>query len=1479
MKKRILALFLSLALVLCCIPNVVHAEEETTDYIEIRTAKDLYKVRSDLTANYKLMNDIDLTEDTAPGGAYDFNGCGWNPIGSNNTYSDTPFTGVFDGQGHTIKGLSIRLTKYDNDSYYYIGLFANNEGTIKNLKIDHFNVDFDSSCKGIRVGTVAAVNNGTIQSVFANDLYYDIKRDYSYGEVEGVHTSNYNFVGGIAGLNNANILDSSVDGTILRKTESASYDIKYVVLLTTYLYISGIACNNSPASEIKRCSASIRLEWSNKTVAHGNESGGGCFAGISYSKTDGGTIEDSYSNFESPSGGIYGSITNNGNMKNCYTTGINVVQSTGTAENCYYVIGNGKGGTGWVGLNDNQMQDPDSFEGFDFENTWRMSEETVYKYPQLRSIRNGVTKVEIISEPTNEIVVGTDLKYEGAVARIYREDGTTEDVELTPENTEGGDTKTTGKKTVTYSYRGASASFDIDVVPVKITELEIKSLPTKTEYVTGQAFSSDGLVINAKYNNGTVTKCNDYYLDSDELDITTAGEKTLTASYNGVKVSFNVTYIAKQITDLKLTQAPDKTTYDEGQAFDPTGMVVTAYYNDDTSAEVTDYSVGVMTGYGDVKIPVSFEGKTVYASVYIRKLVKELSLEQNVLNLYETDEAELKIMAVPEDADNQDFVWTSSNDDVVTVDKTGKVTAVSEGKAEVTVTIENYPGLSCTCEVNVTAIKPVSLSIVQMPTEVNYLEGENFISDGLIVNLNYNSGKSVVCSDYSLGNVDTSVGKKTVTLTYGDISTQFTVNYYEKKALSISVTTPPTKTEYKERDSFDASGMVVEAEYPGGIKRTVTDYSFDEEVSLGQKSVKITFDGCEAEVPVTVTELKGMQELIELIKEKGSVTTTRGKITLTSDGLVDFAYDDKVHWKIHQDGTKVENGLTTTAYYGNLKITVDNQTYYIGKEFGLVNLMDRKGIEYEKRMHNLMMNAFASWALDLENKYDIAIEKCGFDSIYSDIIEEPAKDPDEEKELEKLVTILKKKNIVFYIGDNNELKCTISFDSNTHRILYLISQPSDVMETRVYFYYDVETLNHDIVVYCDTDFYSVNNYYYLKTSVNTALYNFDELAFSPYKTDVPATIFDSHAELFTTLKRLASSTFQLMISNLVLKLNQLYRIDFSKCGFNSLPSLMCKEHIWDSGTIKKYPTFFEEGQREFTCTKCGETKVESIPRMKAGWNTFEGRKYYYSKEGVRYEGLKSIEGKKYYFTKDGILQTGIQIINGKRYYFGSDGAMQTGIQTIGGKQYYFGSDGAMQTGMQTIGGKKYYFGSDGAMATGMQTIGGKKYYFGTDGAMKTGLQTVGGKTYYFGGDGKVPNGWKKVGSKWYYFKAGVMQTGWQKINKKWYYFKAGVMVSGWQKLGGKWYFFKSDGSMAANEWCKGYWLNKNGSWTYRKKATWKKDKTGWWFGCTGWYAKNQWQKIDGKWYYFDRKGYIVTGSRKIGSKTYKFNSSGVCLNP
>ncbi len=44
------------------------------------------------------------------------------------------------------------------------------------------------------------------------------------------------------------------------------------------------------------------------------------------------------------------------------------------------------------------------------------------------------------------------------------------------------------------------------------------------------------------------------------------------------------------LTNIKITKAPTKTTYTEGEKFDKTGMVVTAEYSDGTSKEITNYT-------------------------------------------------------------------------------------------------------------------------------------------------------------------------------------------------------------------------------------------------------------------------------------------------------------------------------------------------------------------------------------------------------------------------------------------------------------------------------------------------------------------------------------------------------------------------------------------------------------------------------------------------------------------------------------------------------------------------------------------------------------------------------------------------------------------------------------------------------------------------------------------------------------------------
>lgn len=71
-----------------------------------------------------------------------------------------------------------------------------------------------------------------------------------------------------------------------------------------------------------------------------------------------------------------------------------------------------------------------------------------------------------------------------------------------------------------------------------------------------------------------------------------------------------------------MTTQPTKTTYIEGQSFDPTGMVVTATYSDDTTAEVENYTYspsGALTAE-DEEVVISFGGKTASVSITVNAI-------------------------------------------------------------------------------------------------------------------------------------------------------------------------------------------------------------------------------------------------------------------------------------------------------------------------------------------------------------------------------------------------------------------------------------------------------------------------------------------------------------------------------------------------------------------------------------------------------------------------------------------------------------------------------------------------------------------------------------------------------------------------------------------------------------------------------------------------------------------------------------------
>lgn len=103
----------------------------------------------------------------------------------------------------------------------------------------------------------------------------------------------------------------------------------------------------------------------------------------------------------------------------------------------------------------------------------------------------------------------------------------------------------------------------------------------------------------------------------------------VTVSYGGKTADVSITVNAKVVDSIAITTQPTKTTYVEGQSFDATGMVVTATYNDETDAVVTEYTYSPSGELAttDTVVTISYEGKTANVNItVIEKVVESIAI-------------------------------------------------------------------------------------------------------------------------------------------------------------------------------------------------------------------------------------------------------------------------------------------------------------------------------------------------------------------------------------------------------------------------------------------------------------------------------------------------------------------------------------------------------------------------------------------------------------------------------------------------------------------------------------------------------------------------------------------------------------------------------------------------------------------------------------------------------------------------------------
>ncbi|TCZ77853.1 hypothetical protein E0485_10295, partial [Paenibacillus albiflavus] len=475
------------------------------------------------------------------------------------------------------------------------------------------------------------------------------------------------------------------------------------------------------------------------------------------------------------------------------------------------------------------------------------------------TVEKKLVSIKVTTPPTKIIYnVGESLDPTGLVVTGTYDDDTTAIMNVTLTDITGFDKTKLGKQTLTVTIDGKSTTFEV-TVEKKLVSIKVTTPPTKIIYNVGESLDPTGLVVTGTYDDDTTAIMNVTLTDITGFDKTKLGKQTLTVTIDGKSTTFEVT-VEKKLVSIKVTTPPTKIIYNVGESLDPTGLVVTGTYDDDTTA-IMNVTLTDITGFDKTKL-----GKqTLTVTIDGKSTTFEVTVEKKLVSIKVTTPPTKIIYNVGESLDPTGLVVTGTYDDDTTAIMNVTLTDITGfdktklGKQTLTVTID---GKSTTFEVTVEK-KLVSIKVTTPPTKIIYNVGESLDPTGLVVTGTYDDDTTaimnVTLTDIT-GFDKTKLGKQTLTVTIDGKSTTFEVTV-EKKLVSIKVTTPPTKIIYNVGESLDPTGLVVTGTYDDDttaiMNVTLTDITGLDKTKLGKQTLTVTIDGKTTTFEVTVDKKTG----------------------------------------------------------------------------------------------------------------------------------------------------------------------------------------------------------------------------------------------------------------------------------------------------------------------------------------------------------------------------------------------------------------------------------------------------------------------------------------------------------------------------------------------------------------------------------------------------------------------------------------------
>ena len=433
----------------------------------------------------------------------------------------------------------------------------------------------------------------------------------------------------------------------------------------------------------------------------------------------------------------------------------------------------------------------------------------------------------------------------------------------------------------------------------------------KASYYTGDVIDVTGLKLSVKYKGFDAEEIA-LTADMCEYDFREAGnDKTVSVTYDGKTVTFNVNVEAVNLTDVELVTAPDKKDYDFGidNELDLNGLAVKAKYSNNTEANIPLDSLTV-TGfdsrkfgeqtitvtYGDFEVSFKIEVKNIsddkYISIdYTSAATSYEGTQHNSLVVSFTFTGTYEKLNSYWGADKLDYVgdyMLINGTPVSKLIKEGKVTRLAVWASPIVIHLDTVELVPATWVDKRDADHPNALHYEEGVSEV--VETVTFLPGFQWYTVNGIDSSTLWGNDnayLSATPIEGAVLKEKITIRNEDgygwtRPLKRTDGVVDADALTVA--SLPNKTTYTVGDRFEANGLQIRLKYQDGGEDLITpgasELGYKKDVK-GKQTLTFKYDDATASFEVTVKEPAA---------EKKGCGGSIGAISVSSLGLLAFAF-------------------------------------------------------------------------------------------------------------------------------------------------------------------------------------------------------------------------------------------------------------------------------------------------------------------------------------------------------------------------------------------------------------------------------------------------------------------------------------------------------------------------------------------------------------------------------------------------------------